>query len=345
MSDESSKLASAEQQSVLMWSIALILSIGLLAMVWLLAKPLALFFLAVTIAAAFSPIVELIETRLPRLAAVLSVYAALIVLLLLIVLVTLPPVIQQGTQLGERLPEFVDDITLWLDDNGILGDDLADMISSQLGEIGPAVFALPLALFGALTDIFLIFIISLYLLLDAERLQRLGLSLFPSGKRERVEDVSGEMLRAVGGYVRGVTINIAIIAVIASIGLTIIGVNFAVVLGIFAGFMEIFPIVGPFIGAIPILLVALIQSPTIGLIAFIFVLTLQLFEGNVLMPNIMHLQAKVPPYVVLFALLAGGALGGVLGAITAIPLAAALKVFVLRVLMPEIRKYTYANAQ
>lgn len=331
------------QRSVTIWSLALILSIGTLALVWLLARPLALFFLAIIIAAAFSPIVARLEKRIPRIAAILLVYAALIAILIVIILLAVPTVIQQGTALAEQLPELTENITAWLDENEVMGQNLTETLSAQIGEFSGAIISLPLMLFSASLDIFVIFAISIYLLLDAKRIREFGASLFPPRQREHVLAVAGEMLTAAGGYVRGVSIDIVIVGIITTIGLTIIGVNFAVVLGLFAGVMEIFPIVGPLIGSIPILLVALLQSPTTALITLAFVLAVQFFEGNVLIPNIMHQEAHVPPYIVMFALLAGGAVGGVLGAVTAIPLAAVLRVFLLRVIVPQIKKQTYGT--
>ncbi len=333
------------QRSVTIWSVALILSIGTLALVWLLASPLALFFLSIIIAAAFSPIVDFLEKWLPRLAAILLVYGALIAILIGMVLIALPTIVEQGVILSEQLPDLLDDASSWIEENELFGQNLGESVFEQASAFSSSIITLPVMLFSASIDIFIIFIISIYLLIDAKRIREFGASLFPPGQREHVLDVAEEMLTAAGGYVRGVSINIVLIGIITSVGLMIIGVDFAIFLGVFAGFMEIFPLVGPLIGSIPILLIALLQSPTTALITLAFILIVQFFEGNVLIPNIMQQEANVPPYVVMFALLAGGAVGGVLGAVTAIPLAAVLRVFILRVIVPEIKKQTYPSTE
>jgi predicted PurR-regulated permease PerM len=107
---------------------------------------------------------------------------------------------------------------------------------------------------------------------------------------------------------------------------------------------EAVPVVGAIIAAIPILIVAVLQSPTTAVIALIFILLLQQVQGNIITPRIMKEQADVPQFLVPIAILAGSGIGGVLGAIIAVPMVAALRVLLMRVIAPLIRRYTGAEA-
>jgi predicted PurR-regulated permease PerM len=323
---------------ILLGAAALFLGLGSLLVVELFARTLAIVFLSITIAAALSPLVEQFAKRVPRNLAIVLVYLALILLLIGTVALIVPSLISQARNLTDRLPEVFNEVEGWIEQQGwINGDTLFDAAVSQIQSIGTDLLLFPVELFSALLDVTLVVIISLYMLLETEGIRRFGLSLFPRPQRQRVWDVATEMLEAAGGFVRGLALNILIIGVITYIGLSVIGVNYALVLGIISGLLEVIPVVGPLIAAVPAIAIALLDSPTTALITALFLFVVQQFEGNILTPNIMHSQAKVSPLLVLIAVFAGSAVGGVVGTLVAIPLVAALRVFVVRVIVPAIR--------
>ncbi len=145
-----------------------------------------------------------------------------------------------------------------------------------------------------------------------------------------------------GGFVRGVVIDAAIIGALVYIGLLVIGVKYTLALALIAGLGEVVPIVGPIVGAIPALLVALLDSPTQALIVAGFFLAVQQIESNIVTPFVMRSQTDIPPILTLLALLVGGALGGIFWALVAIPVAGALRVLVLHLVAPAIRRWTGA---
>ena len=126
------------------------------------------------------------------------------------------------------------------------------------------------------------------------------------------------------------------------VGLTIIGLDLALTLSILAGLLEVIPVLGPVLAAIPMLIIALLESPTQALVVLLFVLALQQVESRILLPFIMRSQTEVSPLLVLVAIFVGEALGGLLGAIVAIPLVSMLRVFVQRVVAPWARRRTGA---
>jgi predicted PurR-regulated permease PerM len=189
-----------------------------------------------------------------------------------------------------------------------------------------------------------ILITSLYLMLWADRIRAFVLSLFAGETRAQVEAVGLEMVQVAGGYARGVGFNMLLVSTVTTIGLSLIGIPYALLLGIFAGIMETLPTIGSIIAAVPILVIALLQSPGTAIVTLVFVLAVQQIQGNLISPNVMKEQAHTPQFLVPLALIAGASVGGVLGALIAVPLLAMIRVLLLRVVAPFIRRQTGAAA-
>jgi len=329
---------------ILATALALFLGLGVLVLTGLLAKALALVFLAVSIASAIAPLVALLERWLPRSVAIIVIYLILALILTGIFAVIVPALAGQAQELVDRLPSLLENAENWLAGQGwINSDTITDSIMSQLENVGEAFVALPLALASAILDIILVVMLSVYLLLETHSIQRFSLSLFPQSAQKRVRDTGNEILGAVGGFVRGDILSILIIGVISFIGFSLIGLEFPLVLAIIAALFEIIPTLGPLLASIPILVVALLISPTTALITAAFLLLTQQFESNILTPNVMRNQTHVSPLLVLVAVFAGGTIGGVLGALVAIPLVATLRIMVIRVIAPTVRSMSGAD--
>jgi predicted PurR-regulated permease PerM len=190
----------------------------------------------------------------------------------------------------------------------------------------------------------LILFVSFYILQESSRMQGFLLSLFPEERRPRVNTVIGEIAQAMGGYFRGVVINGVIVGFLTFVGLLLLGIDFALAFGALAGILELIPIAGPIVATIIIVGLTLFQSPGLALAALVFMVILQQIENNVLVPHIMRSQTDVSPLLSILAIFAGGAMGGLLGALIAIPIAAALRVLVRQVLAPAIRRQTGAES-
>jgi len=137
---------------------------------------------------------------------------------------------------------------------------------------------------------------------------------------------------------RGVVINMVVIGVMAGIAVTLLGLPSPVLLGIFAGILEAIPIFGPFIGAAPAVLLGFTVGPLYALLVAGVFLVIQQVESNTLVPVVMNRVVALPPLAVVLALLVGGALQGVAGALLAVPVAAALQVLIVRVVVPTIHR-------
>ena len=172
----------------------------------------------------------------------------------------------------------------------------------------------------------LIPIISFYLLKDAENIIESGLRLVPRKKRGTIKQFLTDIDHSLGGYLRGQLLVCFIIGTFAAILFWAFGLNYSLLLGIFIGVTNIIPYFGPLIGAVPALLVAVTVSTGMVIKVAIIVLVLQFLEGNVISPIIMGKTLKLHPLVIIFALLVGGEIGGILGLILAVPILAFVKV-------------------
>lgn len=324
----------------------LALALGLLGLIWLLARPLTLVLVALIIAQALMPVVGWLERWMPRTLAVVLVYLLLIGVLAGGGWLLVPTLVDQAQTLSEAAPALLAQVQELFDRfNPGSTADVVGAAQSIAERFGETLLALPLTVFSVAIDFILVVFMSAYWLISAPALHRFTLSLFPEDRRDRAEGVLGAMGQTMGGFVRGEAIDAVIVAVLAYIGLTVIGIEYTLVLAIIVGFGELLPVIGPIITSIPAILIGLAESPERALIVAGFFLILQQVESNIVLPLVMRSQADVPPLLSLVAILAGSALGGLLGAIIAIPLAGALRVLIVRVLAPAEREWSGADDQ
>jgi predicted PurR-regulated permease PerM len=331
-------------ETALIGVIVLVGSLGALALIWFLVRPLALFFLAIVIAQALLPVVTRLEQWMPRPLAIGSIYGGLVAGLggvgwLLAPQLTeqVDRLVEQGPQLAERAQRF---FNRWNEESG---GRIGELVSGGITGGSNAVVSVPATLAQSLLEVLFVLFMSIYWLAAAPRIRQFVLSLVPARRRGQAEDVLSDLGQATGGYVRGEVIDAAIIGVLATAGLWAIGFDYPILGGIVSFIGELFPVLGPVVAAIPVTALALLDSPTQAVIVLGFYIALQQIEGQILTPNIMRHQTDVPQVLVLFAIFAGGVTGGILGALIAIPLMAAVRVLVVRLAVPALRAWTGAD--
>ncbi len=153
-------------------------------------------------------------------------------------------------------------------------------------------------------------------------------ALYPAGRRERVREILGELYKTVQRWFLGQLTSMALIGLLFTVALFLIGIPFALLLGILSGLLAFIPFVGPFISIIPPILLALAQDPILALWVVLAYAVVQSIEGNVIQPVVMNRAVSLHPVVVVFTLLIMGTLFGFVGLLLAIPLIAALQVLV-----------------
>ncbi len=332
-------------RSALTGAVAIALGLGLLESIHLLAHPLALLILALAVATALAPIVHIFQValRMPRTAAVIFVYFLLISVFVLIGVIVIPTIIKQFSQVVAQLPNLVQLFQSITNRFGfITSPSVMNTVTSQLGSLSGFLLNLPLQITSSIFDLIVVFFVSIYSLFGTESIRNFYLSLFPLRDKDRAHQVASEMASSMGGYLRATVINGVIIGILVFLGLLIIGMHFSLVLGLFSGVMELVPVVGPILAAIPVVGLAFLQSPTLAITVFLLYLAIHQFENHILVPNIMRSQTDLPPILAIMAIFTGGLLGGLLGVLVSIPIASALRVFIKEVIVPAIQRETGA---
>jgi predicted PurR-regulated permease PerM len=182
---------------------------------------------------------------------------------------------------------------------------------------------------GALATV-TIFLLGFYWTLESERTLRSLVLFFPAARRERIRELIAEIESRVGGYIRGQALLSTSIFILALISYLLIGLQFPLVLAIIAGVMEVVPIFGPVLGAIPAILLALSQDPSKVILVIIATVVMQSLENYLLVPRIMKQSVGVNPIVTLLALAAFTSLLGLPGALLAVPIAAIIQLLLDR---------------
>jgi len=331
---------------ILLIQLCMLLTIVLLILGWTalraVSKTALMFTLAAVLAFALAPLVERLQTReLPRVVSVAAVYGILAVLLVVSGALLGRPFLVQATLLAEQWPTYATaiqdqllNLDRWLANIGLEGTlatvqtEASRYVSSTGATLLGDLLGLVTHLAGSIVDTLLVLVVSFYLLLDAPRF-RVGLfRIVPAEHHSKLRFAELNLGRVLGGYIRGQLIMGALLGVIVTIGMTIIGVPYALVLGGLAALLELVPMLGPILSAIPALAVALFMPFPTVLIVLIFFIVVQQIESNLLAPRITGHAVGLHPLGAMFALLAGLELGGIIGALFAVPVVGFLWVIV-----------------
>jgi len=337
-------------KSLILWTVAV--TLGAIVMLWcafLVRHALLLIYVSGLLAIGFSPIVRLIERqkalpigskRFPRWLAILILYSFIIGFVALVGFLVFPPLVRQAQSLWREMPDMFDRAQQFLIDKGILKEHLTlrEAMARAPGGGGDAVGAVAGAVAnvaGGIFGIVTILILTFYLLVEAENLRATFLRLFRRDRRARVAAASREVTVKVSAWLGGQLLLGTIIGTTSAIGLWALGVPFFYVLALISGVGELIPVVGPVLSAIPALAVAAtISLKTVFFVLIFFILQQQL-ENHVLVPKVMSRQVGVSPVIVIVALLIGGELLGIVGAILAVPTAAILQVIAAEMMREE----------
>jgi predicted PurR-regulated permease PerM len=313
-----------------------------IAFLWAAREALILVYISALLAMGFSPLVRLIQRPrapgarggIPRLAAILTVYLAIIGAIVVLGLLIVPPLVAQATALWSRVPQHFNDFQRILVRYGVTTQSVTLQEAVQNAPVGPggnAVSTVLLALWGLVGGVFgliTIVILSFYFLIEAESLFQYGIRFVPSRQRGHVATVARDAVAKVSAWLRAQVSLAALMATSAGIALGLLNVPYFYVVAMIAGVGEIIPIVGPIIAGIVAVVIALSVSAELAATVAVVFFILHQLEANVLVPKIMERRVGVSPVTVLSALLVGGALWGVVGAILAIPTAAILSVVI-----------------
>lgn len=307
------------------------------------ARPvLILIGLSIFLAVGLEPAVSLlVRHRLRRGLAVLVVVVVILGIVVGFLAAAIPALISQGTGIVKNIPTWVQEAN---DHHSLLGrlndqfkieDKVQSLISSSSASIANGVVGAGVLVFSALTDTFVVLILTLYFLADLPRIRRLVYRLFPESRRPRAILIGDDIASKVGGYVLG-NLVVSLIAGLLTFGwLLAFGVPYAFLLSILVALLDLVPVVGSTVAGAVVALVALTVSLPVCLGTIAFFIFYRLLEDYLLVPRIIGRAVEVPALVTVVSVLIGGALLGIIGALVAIPAAAAILLLVREIVLPR----------
>lgn len=309
--------------------------LGVLAVIWFLIQIREiLFFLFISlilVAALHSPVEWLAQKKIPRPLSILIIYTFLFIILGGAVGLLIPPFIEQTTKLITTFPVLLQSLNkLFLYQLPI--QDLLKSLGGQISGLGGNLFKYTLGFFGNLVGFLAILVFTFYLLLRWKNLGKFLSANFAPKEEERIVKILNRIEIGLGNWVRGQLILCFIVGLMAFIGLTFLRVPYVLSLAIFAGILEILPIIGPFISAIPAVLLALTVSPILALATVALYVLIQQLENQLIVPKVMQKAVGIDPLITLLALMIGGKLMGILGVFLAVPAVVLLKILFREIL-------------
>jgi len=247
-----------------------------------------------------------------------------------IIYLIIPPLVTQLIDFANSLPYYLNKFSIFYQEvrqSAFDWNQFIKTIADQLGKVGQGFYSAALSVFGGFVSAVTVIVLSFYLLIEKKSVGEFILSLIPQEYKQGAIDVSKKIATKMGGWLRGQVILSLTIGIVDFIGLLIVGVPYALTLGVLAALFEVIPVIGPVLAAVVAILVTL---TTVGWVKALIVLAIytgvQQLEAHILVPKIMEKSVGISPAFIIIALLIGSKIDGLTGALLAIPAAAAISV-------------------
>lgn len=289
---------------------------------------LLLFFVAFIFMSALAPLADrLVKWRVPRVVAVIAILVLLAAALAGALAAGVTPLVTQTSNLTQKLAETI---------SALLQASHVDqaIIQQQISGLSSQLVGITVDIFKNFLSFVSVIVVTVYMLLDREKIELYGTSFF-GRRQEKAVKVLLMIEDKLGAWMRGQLVLSLVIGVLIYAGLVLLGVEFALPLAILAGLLEVVPVMGPIIAAIPAILIALTVSPVLAALVALLYLVVQQLEGHVIFPQVMRRAVGLNPLLVILALLVGGRLLGIGGALLAVPLAVIIQLILQEVLKTE----------
>jgi predicted PurR-regulated permease PerM len=309
------------------------------------ASILILIFIAMFLAVGLNPaVVRLRRWGVPRGGAVAIVALTLLALLVGGLVALIPPLVTQTTQLIQNVPEFIQS----LQRNQTINDlvqryDILNKVQSALdaGTVGNALGGVvggARLVFGTIFNVLTVLVLTIYFMASFDRIKERAYSLVPASRQGRVRLLTDEILTKVGAYMVG-ALSIAVVAGFSTwVFALIVGLAYPFALAVVVAVFDLIPQIGATLGAIIVSLVGLASSITTGIVCIVFFIVYQQVENYLIYPNVMRRSVKVSDVAAVVAALLGVGLFGVIGALVAIPMVAAIQLIMREVVVPSMEQ-------
>lgn len=279
-------------------------------------------------------ITKLERAKIPRVASVLLVYFGMIGFLIFTVAALVPALVEQTTSFAQALPKYLSDLNIPVE----LVQDAARELTSQLGALPGQILRIGIGVATNIFSLVTVLLFGLYFSMARKDIKKHLASFFTEGQLNRLVDVLNKLEIRLSGWAKAQLILMCVVGLATFVGLTLLGIPYALPLALLAGILEAVPNIGPFTASIPVIIVGFGVSPLTGLAAIALTFLIQQLEASFLVPKIMQRSAGLHPIVTLLALLVGFRLAGVVGAILSVPLVLVVLVFLEEFYLKKGRK-------
>lgn len=297
---------------------------------------LFLLLVVVVFASAINPVVNFLQKKkFPRTFSVLLIYIILLIIVSFSISLLVPPITFEIKHLIENLPVYSEKLSLFFIgfkqfvlEKGFIIDfqKSLESLNFQIGNLTGNLFTALGNVFGGIVFFVLIFILTFYLTVYEKTVKNFLISFCPQKHYDYLIDLIERIQKRIGSWLKGQIILCLLIGFLVYLGLSILKVEYALVLAIFAGITEFVPYIGPIIGAIPAIFLVFAQSPLKAIFVIILYVIIQQLENNLIVPKVMQKTVGLNPLVIIIAMMIGMKVGGIIGMLLAIPVTSALAI-------------------
>jgi len=315
--------------------IGILIAFGVL---YLLRDVALIIIVSMILATSLNPWVNALQKRkVPRIIATLFIYLAFFGSFVIVLILLIPPIASEISDIAKNFPVYYNQVMSGFDQfhDFSVQQNLLNSLGSALQSLQTNIAKTTAGIFSAMTSIFGgvftflgIVVITFYMLLEEHALKKFVRSITPVKYQPYIFQLTNRAQERLRLWLRGQLILCVIIGFLSWLGLTILGVEYSLVLGLWAGLTEFIPYLGPFLGAVPAVFIALTTgSFTQAIIVVIWYIIIQQLENNLIVPKVMEKTVGLNPLVVIIVMLMGAKLAGVVGIILAVPFALIIKAF------------------
>lgn len=301
-------------------------------LLYLLSDVVVIVLFSIVIASAVSPFVTWFQKMgVPRIFGTLTLYLLVLAAVVVLSSLVLPSVLGELSNMSSTIPKITNQLTTSLDtvqkgapkyfDFVSEIQNIVEVLSGYLQQFSQSSLNLAIGAFGGLLSFVAVIVISFYLSVMKDGIQNFLSAIVPERYEAYVTDLWRRVEIKVGLWLQGQMLLALIVGLMVYVGLTLLNVKFALVFAILAMLLEIVPIAGPVLAAIPAILMAFIQSPSLGLWVLIMWVVIQQTENHLLVPLVLGKATGLNPVVVILAILIGAQLAGIVGALLGVPVA------------------------
>lgn len=296
--------------------------------IYLIRDLLIILFVAVIFVSALSPLVNFfVRLRLPKVLSIALTYTIIIAIVAGLIIGMLPPLIEQSSRLIVSAPSILAQFF------NITNIDKT-VFSSELTSLSKNLFSITLSIFDNLLAIIFLLVLTFYMLLEKENLESRIASVFRN-KEERVRRSIVKIEEKLGAWMQGQLILSFLVGILSYIGLLILNIPYALPLAMIAGIMEVIPVIGPIVAALPAVFLAFTISPILSIGVAAMYLVIQQLENHLIVPQVMKRAVGLNPLIVILAIAIGSRLLGIAGALLAVPIAVVFQIIATEIIEGE----------